>query len=64
MSIAESVPSPANEAGRLERVVFEIKRVIVGQDRLVERRLVGLLAKGHLLLGTAVPSLLWSSRLL
>src|SRR6186713_1124691 len=42
--------SPAHEAERLERVVFEIKRVIVGQDRLVERMLVGLLAKGHLLL--------------
>src|SRR5699024_8351851 len=27
-----------------------VKRVIVGQDRLVERLLVGLLAKGHLLL--------------
>ncbi|MDV6013947.1 MoxR family ATPase [Haloechinothrix sp. LS1_15] len=34
----------------LERTVFEVKRVIVGQDRLVERMLVGLLAKGHLLL--------------
>ena len=46
----DSVPSPAVEGERLERVVFEIKRVIVGQDRLVERMLVGLLAKGHLLL--------------
>nr|WP_228046128.1 MoxR family ATPase [Saccharopolyspora sp. HNM0983] len=34
----------------LERTVFEVKRVIVGQDRLVERLLVGLLAKGHILL--------------
>ncbi|MGH3435960.1 MAG: AAA family ATPase [Sciscionella sp.] len=34
----------------MERTVFEVKRVIVGQDRLVERMLVGLLAKGHLLL--------------
>src|SRR5256885_12457019 len=50
VSVQESVPSPANEGERLERVVFEIKRVIVGQDRLVERMLVGLLAKGHLLL--------------
>ena len=44
------MPSPAHEGERLERVVFEIKRVIVGQDRLVERMLVGLLARGHLLL--------------
>jgi MoxR-like ATPase len=34
----------------LERTVFEVQRVIVGQDRLVERMLVGLLARGHLLL--------------
>jgi MoxR-like ATPase len=43
-------PSPAREGELLERTVFEVKRVIVGQDRLVERMLVGLLAKGHLLL--------------
>jgi MoxR-like ATPase len=54
VSVQESVPnpphSPAQDGERLERVVFEIKRVIVGQDRLVERMLVGLLARGHLLL--------------
>ncbi|NIH80563.1 AAA family ATPase [Amycolatopsis viridis] len=42
--------TPARDAQLLERTVFEVKRVIVGQDRLVERLLVGLLAKGHLLL--------------
>lgn len=42
--------APARDAQLLERTVFEVKRVIVGQDRLVERMLVGLLAKGHLLL--------------
>ncbi|MFC5948438.1 AAA family ATPase [Pseudonocardia lutea] len=42
--------TPKDDAELLERAVFEIKRVIVGQDRLVERMLVGLLAKGHLLL--------------
>ncbi|MFC4457407.1 AAA family ATPase [Pseudonocardia nematodicida] len=41
---------PARDAERLERAVLEVKRVIVGQDRLVERMLVGLLARGHLLL--------------
>ncbi len=50
MSAQDAVPSPAAEGERLERAVFEIKKVIVGQDRLVERMLVGLLAKGHLLL--------------
>ena len=42
--------NPAGDAALLERTVFEVKRVIVGQDRLVERMLVGLLAKGHLLI--------------
>ncbi|MEV6227313.1 MoxR family ATPase [Saccharopolyspora shandongensis] len=42
--------TPARDAQLLERTVFEVKRVIVGQDRLVERVLTGLLAKGHILL--------------
>jgi MoxR-like ATPase len=42
--------TPAADAGALERVMFEVKRVIVGQDRLVERLLVSLLAQGHCLL--------------
>jgi MoxR-like ATPase len=41
---------PSTDAARLERALFEIKRVIVGQDRLVERMLVALLARGHVLL--------------
>ena len=47
---AQTPVPPATDAARLERVLFEIKRVIVGQDRLVERMLVALLAKGHVLL--------------
>jgi MoxR-like ATPase len=34
----------------LEQALFEVKRVIVGQDRLVERLMVALLADGHCLL--------------
>jgi MoxR-like ATPase len=41
---------PATDAALLERVMFEVKRVIVGQERLVERMVVGLLARGHVLL--------------
>jgi MoxR-like ATPase len=37
-------------APELEQTLFEVKRVIVGQDRLVERLLVALLAQGHCLL--------------
>jgi MoxR-like ATPase len=33
-----------------ERALFEVKRVIVGQDRMVERMLVAVLARGHCLL--------------
>ena len=40
----------AAEVHTLERAIFEVKRIIVGQDQLVERMLVGLLAKGHVLL--------------
>jgi len=47
---SQPVHTPAGDAALLERTVFEVKRVIVGQDRLVERMLVGLLAKGHLLI--------------
>ncbi|BEK88910.1 MoxR family ATPase [Nocardia seriolae] len=46
--------SPSNTLERdvqtLEKAIYEVKRVIVGQDRLVERLLVGVLAKGHVLL--------------
>ncbi len=47
---APPVHTPAADASALERVMFEIKRVIVGQERLVERMMVGLLARGHCLL--------------
>jgi MoxR-like ATPase len=49
-SVDISPTPPSADAARLERVLFEIKRVIVGQDRLVERMLVALLARGHVLL--------------
>ncbi|AUH70337.1 MULTISPECIES: AAA family ATPase [Gordonia] len=38
------------DAKLIERALFEVKRVIVGQDKLVERILTGLLARGHILL--------------
>ncbi len=45
-----TTPGTAEVAALLERTQFEIKRVLVGQDRMIERMLVGLLARGHLLL--------------
>jgi MoxR-like ATPase len=40
----------------MERVLFEIKKVIVGQEHLLERALVALLARGHILI-EGVPGL-------
>ncbi len=40
----------AKDVATLEKAIYEVKRVIVGQDRLVERLLVGVLARGHVLL--------------
>ncbi|MGI9125486.1 MAG: AAA family ATPase, partial [Mycobacterium sp.] len=51
---AVTTSSPASglaaDVHTLERALFEVKRIIVGQDQLLERILVGLLAKGHVLL--------------
>jgi MoxR-like ATPase len=41
---------------QMERLLFEIKKVIVGQDHVLERMIVALLARGHLLV-EGVPGL-------
>jgi MoxR-like ATPase len=47
----------AADAGSLmEKVLYEVKRVVVGQDRFLERVLVAMLAQGHLLV-EGVPGL-------
>jgi MoxR-like ATPase len=48
--------SPAEVSDRLEQALFEIRRVIAGQDAMLERVLVCLLAQGHLLI-EGVPGL-------
>jgi MoxR-like ATPase len=48
-------PRPADGA-TMERVLYEVKRVIVGQDHLLERLVVALLARGHILV-EGVPGL-------
>ncbi len=40
----------------MERVLYEVKKVIVGQDHLLERLIVALLARGHVLV-EGVPGL-------
>jgi MoxR-like ATPase len=50
------VSSPQEAKERLEQALFEIRRVIAGQDPMLERVLVCLLAQGHLLI-EGVPGL-------
>jgi len=52
----EVVGDPDHVHSTLENALFEMKRIIVGQDRMLERVLVALLAGGHLLL-EGVPGL-------
>jgi MoxR-like ATPase len=47
---------PNDSAKLMERVLFEVKRVVVGQDKFLERVMVALLAQGHLLV-EGVPGL-------
>jgi len=47
---------PLSAAASLEQALFEVKKVIVGQDRVIERMMVCLLARGHCLL-EGVPGL-------
>ncbi|MGH9225487.1 MAG: AAA family ATPase [Acidimicrobiales bacterium] len=46
----------SGQAPELEQVLYQVKRVIVGQDLLLERMVVALLARGHLLV-EGVPGL-------
>ncbi|GII03817.1 AAA family ATPase [Planobispora takensis] len=49
MTVAEELPSET-DAGLLREALSEVRRVIVGQEHMVERLLVALLARGHCLL--------------
>ena len=46
----------AESSQLMERILYEVKRVVVGQDRFLERVMVALLAQGHLLV-EGVPGL-------
>jgi predicted ATPase with chaperone activity len=45
-----------NVATLMERILYEVKKVVVGQDHFLERVLVATLAQGHLLV-EGVPGL-------
>ena len=56
MSDKLSTGSSGQVASLMERVLYEVKKIIVGQDRFLERVLVAILAEGHLLV-EGVPGL-------
>lgn len=60
MTLSDSSPTapsaPADTAQLMEQILYEVKRVVVGQDRFLERVMVAILAQGHLLV-EGVPGL-------
>jgi MoxR-like ATPase len=54
--VAERVDTTTPTSLPMERLLYEVKKVIVGQDHLLERMVVALLARGHLLV-EGVPGL-------
>jgi MoxR-like ATPase len=56
MTTEHNFDSHVEAASQVERVLFEVKKVIVGQDHLLERLMVALLARGHILV-EGVPGL-------
>ena len=49
-------PARTDVAPLMERILYEVKKVVVGQDHFLERVLVAILAQGHLLV-EGVPGL-------
>ena len=54
--MTDTAPFQAKPATLMERVLYEVKRVVVGQDHFLERVMVAVLAQGHLLV-EGVPGL-------
>ncbi|MES2480809.1 MAG: MoxR family ATPase [Pseudomonadota bacterium] len=52
----ESARQEAATAKLMEQILYEVKRIVVGQDRFLERVMVAMLAQGHLLV-EGVPGL-------
>jgi MoxR-like ATPase len=56
MSTETPFSTSSATAELMEQILYEVKRVVVGQDRFLERVMVGMLAGGHLLV-EGVPGL-------
>src|SRR6187397_3227600 len=55
-NVDQAAPTPTESKEQLEQALFEIRRIIAGQDAMLERVIVCLLAHGHLLI-EGVPGL-------
>src|SRR2546425_5455779 len=49
-------PGTGGISAQMERILYEVKKIVVGQDHFLERVLVAILAQGHLLV-EGVPGL-------
>src|SRR5215510_7162559 len=56
VAMDRTTTSDREKALPMERVLYEVKKVIVGQDHLLERLIVALLSRGHILV-EGVPGL-------
>jgi MoxR-like ATPase len=54
--MTDNTSIPADAATLMERILYEVKRIVVGQDHFLERVMVAVLAQGHLLV-EGVPGL-------
>jgi MoxR-like ATPase len=54
--MSERKPGHADVSSQMEHILYEVKKIVVGQDHFLERVLVAILAQGHLLV-EGVPGL-------
>ena len=54
--MSDTMNQSPDTAQLMEKILYEVKRVVVGQDRFLERVMVAILAQGHLLV-EGVPGL-------
>jgi MoxR-like ATPase len=48
---ANSATQNQDTSKLMEQILYEVKRIVVGQDKFLERVMVAILAQGHLLGG-------------
>lgn len=56
MDIGVEVEARSDASSLMERILYEVKKIVVGQDHFLERVMIAMLAQGHLLV-EGVPGL-------